>query len=79
MKLKTRLKCALRKARDGAMSVKEFAVFAVTVFFGLLIGGWIVQIIGIASEDLLGQMLAFLIPTLVVYVGWKKLGATLVK
>lgn len=58
----------------GAMKLTEFAVFSVIVFFGLLLGNWITQILGISGGDLLSQLLAFLIPVLAVYVLWKKLG-----
>lgn len=70
---------ALKEDSEGKMSAKEFVVFAVIVFFGLMIGGWIVQLLGIAATDLLGQLLAFMIPTLVVYVAWKKLGERIAK
>lgn len=68
-------------ARDVAakMSIKEFVVFAIVVFFGALVGNWIVQLVGISSTDLLGQLLAFLIPTLAIYVLWKKAGAAVAK
>ena len=72
----------IRKIRAdavAAMNVREFAVFAVIVFFGLLVGNWITQILGISGGDMLSQLLVFLIPVLAVYVLWKKLGVSLAK
>lgn len=64
----------IRADAMAAMNIREFSVFAVVVFFGLLVGNWITQILGISGGDMLSQLLVFLIPVLAVYVLWKKLG-----
>jgi len=69
----------LIRNQKGSMSVKEFVVFAVTVFLGALIGGWIVKWLNIGSGDIFSQILAFLIPTVAIYVLWKKLGMKMAK
>jgi len=69
----------LRKDREGSMNAKEFGVFAVIVFLGLVVGGWVTQLFGITGTDLLSQLLAFLVPVLAVYVLWKKLGTAVAK
>ncbi len=69
----------IRRDARGAMSIKEFAVFAVIVFFGFLAGNFVVQLLGISGSDILAQLGAFIVPTLLVYVLWKWLGASAVK
>ncbi len=66
----------LMRDTRGAMSIKEFVVFTVIVFFGFLAGNFLVQLLGIAGTDIFAQLLAFIIPTLIVYVLWKWLGAS---
>lgn len=70
---------SLRGDTSGSMDLKEFVVFAMIIFFGLILGGWITEAFGISGGDMVSQLLAFMIPVLAVYVLWKKVGVNLAK
>ena len=57
----------------GEITVRGVLVFAAVVFIGMMIGNWIVGALNL-GEDPLSQVFAFFIPTVVVYVIWKKWG-----
>ena len=84
MKISRRLKawiCRVKIAvfaftvcRRAELSFSEALMFALVVFFGGIIGNWIVSILGLSGGDIITQALVFLIPVLVIYVIWKKWG-----
>jgi len=84
MKISRRLKawiCRVKIAvfaftvcRRAGLSFSEALMFALVVFFGGIIGNWIVSILGLSGGDIITQALVFLIPVLVIYVIWKKWG-----
>jgi len=84
MKISRRLKawiCRVKIAvfaftvcRRAKLSLTEALMFALVVFFGGIIGNWIVSILGLSGGDIITQALVFLIPVFVIYVIWKKWG-----
>jgi len=60
--------------RRAKLSFMEALMFALVVFFGGIIGNWIVSLLGLSGGDIITQALVFLIPVLVIYVIWKKWG-----
>lgn len=59
----------------NAISLKEFLLFAVIVFVGFLIGNFIVGLVpSINTSSPLGQLIAFVVPVLIVYLIWAKWG-----
>ena len=58
-----------------AFNTMEFIVFAAVIFFGLMLGNWIVGFLGLSgSSNFIAQLASTLIPLLVVYLLWKKVG-----
>jgi len=55
------------------INVRKFAIFAIIVFLGSLIGGWIVENVPL-PEGILGSAIAFLIPILVLYLLLQRFG-----
>lgn len=56
------------------MRLMEFLIFALIVFIGGLVGNWLIGLFKIATDNLIGQVVAFLVPTMLIYVAWKKFG-----
>jgi len=56
------------------MRLAEFLIFALIVFVGSIVGNWLVTALKIATDNLIGQVIAYLVPILLIYIGWKKLG-----
>jgi uncharacterized membrane protein YfcA len=58
---------------SDVITVRGILVFAAIVFVGSLLGNWILNIFQV-GDDPLGQVIAFFVPTVVIYYIWKKWG-----
>jgi len=56
------------------MRLAEFLIFALIVFVGSIVGSWFVSLLKISTDNLIGQVIAYLVPTLTIYIIWKQLG-----
>jgi len=84
MKISRRLKawiCRVKIAtfifaanRRGSIKLGEFLIFALVVFFGGIIGNWLIAVLGLSGSDIITQALVFLIPVAIIYLIWKKWG-----
>jgi len=62
--------------RSAQITFKGVMVFAFIVFLGSIVGNWLLTIFNV-GDDPLGYVLAFMAPTTIVYVIWKKWGEQL--
>jgi hypothetical protein len=44
------------------MRLAEFLIFALIVFVGSIVGNWLVTALKIATDNLIGQVIAYLVP-----------------
>jgi len=58
----------------ASFKLGEFIIFALVVFFGGIIGNWLIAILGLSGGDIITQALVFLIPVAIIYYIWKKWG-----
>jgi uncharacterized membrane protein YfcA len=55
------------------MDLKNFLIFAVVFFIGLTIGNWVLDLLHIARGEPIGILFSLIVPSLIVYVLWKKI------
>lgn len=60
--------------RGMKFDIKEFIFFAVILFFGGLIGQYGANYLGVSGTDVVSRAIAFLVPTVVIYVIWVNWG-----